>query len=140
MFIALAVVGCSSSGGEASMSAPQAPLTPTFSNVYTTIIARRCTPCHTIQGEIGITEGELDMTSQAAAYLNLVGIEAAGMFCGGKGVRVTPGSPKDSILYLKTDREDPAPCGSKMPLGGPPLSAADAALIQAWISAGANSD
>jgi hypothetical protein len=47
-----------------------------------------------------------------------------------QGRAETPGSPKDSILYFKTDREDPAPCGSKCTLGGPPLSAADAALIE----------
>jgi hypothetical protein len=140
VFIALAVVSCSSGGGEASTSASDATLPPTFSNVYASVIARRCTPCHTIPGEIGITEGKLDMTSQEAAYADLVGTEAAGVSCGGKGLRVTPGSPTDSIMYLKTDLGDPAPCGSKMPLGEAPLSAADVALIQAWISAGAQND
>jgi hypothetical protein len=140
VLIALAVVSCSGAGGEASSSASDVILPPTFGNVYTSVIARRCTPCHTVPGEIGITDGKLDMTSQAAAYADLVGTEAAGVSCGGKGLRVAPGSPTDSIMYLKTDLTDPAPCGSKMPLGGPPLSAADVALIQAWISAGAQND
>lgn len=114
--------------------------TVTFTQVYTTVISQSCTPCHTMAGGSGITIGNLDMTTKAAAFTNLVNVPAAGASCAGKGTRVVPGSPTTSILFLKVDRTDPAPCGSKMPLGLPPLSQANVDLIGAWITAGAKND
>jgi hypothetical protein len=113
---------------------------PTFTQVYSTVIANRCTPCHTQAGGDGIKFGNLDMTTRDAAYADLVNAKTAGVSCGGKGVRVTAGKPDDSIMYLKVSLDDPTPCGSKMPLGGPPLSQSDADLIEAWITAGAKND
>src|SRR5262249_7330175 len=48
---------------------------PTFTNVYKVVLAKNCTDpqCH------GSThQGNLDMTSQAAAYMNLVNVAASG--------------------------------------------------------------
>ena len=43
-------------------------------------------------------------------------------------------------MYLKVNLDDPPPCGSKMPLGLPPLSRDQTDMIQAWIAAGAPND
>lgn len=125
---------------DAAPPPPPPPAAPTFTMVYDTIISQRCTPCHTQPGNIGITQGNLDMTSKAAAFTNLVNKPAAGVSCGGKGTRVVPGQPAQSIMYLKVSLDDPAPCGSKMPLGLPPISRAQDDMIKAWITAGARND
>jgi hypothetical protein len=118
----------------------EAAATVTFTQVYTTVITQFCSPCHTMAGGIGITTGNLDMTTQAKAFANLVNVPASGASCAGKGPRVVPGSPPTSVLFVKVDLTDPAPCGSKMPLGLPPLSQANVDLIGAWITAGAQNN
>jgi hypothetical protein len=118
----------------------EAAATVTFTQVYTTVITQFCAPCHTAAGGIGITTGNLDMTTQAKAFTNLVNVPAAGASCSGMGVRIVPGSPATSLLFKKVDLTDPAPCGSKMPLGLPPLSQANIDLIGAWITAGAQNN
>ena len=50
--------------------------------------------------------------------------------------RVKPGDPGNSYLVQKI--EGTASVGSRMPLGGSPLSADQIALIRRWISEGAN--
>jgi hypothetical protein len=109
----------------------------TFTQVYTTVIATRCMPCHTTANGIGVMNGHLDMTSQATAFANLVNVPAAGVACAGKGTRVVPGMPDSSVLYLKISLDDPAPCGAKMPLGLPALPQAEADMIESWIMGGA---
>jgi hypothetical protein len=116
------------------MSAAQAA---TFTQVYTTVIANRCMPCHTTATGIGVTQGRLDMTSQSAAFANLVNVAAAGVQCAGRGTRVVPGMPASSILFLKVSLNDPAPCGAKMPLGLPSLPQSEVDMISSWITAGA---
>ena len=111
--------------------------TPTFTDIYTDIIAVKCTPCHTTATGSGVVSGKLDMTTQAAAYTNLVGTAAAGEACNGMGTRVIAGDPDTSIMYLKASDDDPAPCGGKMPLGSKGLDADSSDEIKAWITAGA---
>jgi hypothetical protein len=123
------------SGAVADMAAVAAAAT--FTQVYTTVIANRCMPCHTTANGIGVTQGHLDMTTQAAAYANLVNAPTAGVACAGVGTRVVPRMPGSSIMFLKVSLDDPAPCGSKMPLGGPPLARSETDLISSWITAGA---
>ncbi|AKV03273.1 hypothetical protein AKJ09_09936 [Labilithrix luteola] len=113
---------------------------PTFTQIYTTIISVRCAPCHTTPEGIGTQVGQLDMTTQNAAYMNLVDAAAAGASCAGDGVRVVPGDAAASLMFLKVDLTDPAPCGSKMPLGGPPLAPDEVTQIQDWINAGAQNN
>ena len=142
---ASAGLGCSSSSTPATSTAtPDAggdgAVAATFTNVYDNVIAKRCTGCHTTPTGDGITEGKLDMTTKALAFTNLVGAPAAGPECVGKQVRVVPGKPDDSLLYLKVSLDDPAPCDKKMPQVGAPLSQADVDLIESWINAGAKND
>jgi hypothetical protein len=77
------------------------------------------------------------MTSQANAYKNLVSAPASGVECGGTGTRVTPGSTDTSILFQKLNPGTVSPCGGKMPLNGPPLTAPEMAKITSWIKSGA---
>src|SRR6185369_15124452 len=100
--------------------------TPTFTQIYTTTITNKCSPCHTTATGDGVNFGKLDMTSQATAYANLVNQPAAGVNCGGKGTRVVPGDAKSSVFYLKVSTEDPSPCGNKMPDNLPALSGDEA--------------
>jgi hypothetical protein len=111
----------------------------TFTQVYSNIISPICVTCHNPQG-IGFTMGKLDMSTQATAFKDLVGVEAMGISCGGMGTRVVAGNAANSIMFEKIDPGTPAPCGSKMPLGLPPLSAAQANEIESWINAGAKND
>jgi hypothetical protein len=126
-------------------------LNPTFTNVYASIIGVRCTGCHRPGGS-GVTVGMLDMSTQTAAYGNLVGVPAQGIGAGTSGVtcasvmpplvRVTPSSSANSLIFNKTHSKlagTPAPCGSPMPLPATaaPLTSAEVDLIAAWIDAGA---
>jgi hypothetical protein len=138
--VAAFAAACSSSSSSSPPPAapPAPPATPaTFSDVYTQVVAKSCTPCHTAAGQEGIKFGMLDMTSQAAAYSNLVNVAGAGDQCGGKGTRVVPGKPDSSIFYLKISLDDPTPCGAKMPLGMPAVTQEQADLVESWINAGA---
>jgi hypothetical protein len=122
-------------GGGSSSSTP-----PTFTQVYTDVLGPQCgTQCHN-PGGIGFTEGMLDMSTQSLAFDNLVNVPAAGSACAGKGVRVAPGMPDGSIMYLKASDEDPAPCGAKMPFGSNGLPSAQSDEVKAWITAGAPND
>jgi hypothetical protein len=126
-------------------------VTPTFTNVYADIIGVRCIGCHRPGGG-GFTVGGLDMSTPAAAYANLVGVNAAGIGAGTSGVtcasvtppavRVIPGDSANSLIFNKVHSKlvaGPVLCGSPMPLPatGAPLTAAEVALIAAWIDAGA---
>jgi hypothetical protein len=94
----------------------------------------------------------LDMSTQTAAYANLVNVNAAGIGAGTSGVtcasvmpplvRVTPSDSANSLLFNKVHSKlagTPAPCGSPMPLpaAAVPLKQAEVDLIAAWINAGA---
>jgi hypothetical protein len=64
-------------------------------------------------------------------------VAAMGVSCSGQGlVRVVPGDPSRSLLYLKLT-EDPPPCGSRMPQAADPLPDELIALVREWIAAGA---
>ena len=60
-------------------------LIPTFTNVYANVIGARCTGCHRPGGS-GVNVGMLDMSTQATAYANLVGVTSAGTGAGTSGV------------------------------------------------------
>jgi hypothetical protein len=88
----------------------------------------------------GSAEGDLDMSSQATAYAQLVNVAATTAPidttpCSGD--RVVPGSPSTSLMYLKITEVMP-PCGAHMPLTGNPLTSQQIGLIQTWITEGAH--
>jgi hypothetical protein len=105
---------------------------PTFATVYA-IIQSNCLPCHSTGN--GKNQGMLDMSSQSAAYMNLVGAMAAGSQCGSSGLtRVVAGDSSTSLLY-QIIQPNP-PCGSQMPANGM-LMPGDITTIGAWIDGGA---
>ena len=149
----LALAGCSSSSGGAPApidagvdtgidagndAGVDAGPPATFTQVYSTIISVKCAACHGTGS--GITDGHLDMKTQASAYKSLVGTPTSGVECGGMGTRVVAGDSAGSILFQKVKPGVPAPCGAKMPLSGGPLTAAEAAVIASWIDGGAKND
>jgi hypothetical protein len=132
--------GGSTDGGSPGSDAGQTPggdagVDPTFTAVYTAILAPTCSSHHAGAG------GSLDLSSQASAYTNLVGVHAGGACgtgAGGPFTRVVAGDAHSSLLYLKV--AGTPPCGAQMPRGGPPLSSDQVALIAGWINAGAQNN
>jgi hypothetical protein len=129
--------GTADAGDAGATDGGDAAPAPTFTQVYTQVIAVRCMPCHTTPTGGGVVNGKLDMSTQALAFTNLVNVPAAGVACNTKGTRVTPGNPDTSVLYLKVSLDDPSPCGNKMPLNQPALTEEQADMIENWIASGA---
>lgn len=123
--------GAAGIGGSAGTgAAPSA--SPTFAEVYTTVLApRSCTSpyCHASFGG-----GALE--DQHATYVGLIGGVAEGEGCGGAKL-VVPGDAEHSMLFLKVSMAEP-PCGERMPFSTMPLAAAEIELIRAWIDGGAH--
>jgi hypothetical protein len=110
--------------------------TAMFTQVYTMILQPTCSPCHHPGGEGSFQ----DFSSQSSAYAALVGVKASGPSCGISGeTRVVAGDASQSLIFQKVSESSP-PCGSQMPLGGPPLAGAQVTLIADWINGGAKND
>jgi hypothetical protein len=121
----------------------------TFTSVYLDVFCPAgCTNpfCHGSSG----AWGGLDLSSSIeVAYANLVE-QRTGTTCPADGrptcrdselLRVAPGSPEQSLLYLKISGA--APCGMHMPppeSNLPPLASAELEQIRRWIEAGAPLD
>lgn len=115
---------------------------PSFSTIYGPILSASCTnvTCHYAGANASPAAGSLDMSSQALAYMNLVGVAATtptGVMPACTGVRVVPGDSSSSLMYEKISEVMP-PCGAQMPLTGALLTAAQIAAIKTWIDEGAN--
>jgi hypothetical protein len=146
-------LGCSSgssrgSGGEAVDAADEpdmsavatctdntaATFAPTYHAVYCEVLAPNCALafCHGGSGDY------LQLGTEGMGYGSLVDAPAQGPLCGPTGLkRVTPGSPYDSLMFLKVT--DP-PCGARMPFGYgyvPPLPRDQVNQIGQWIACGA---
>jgi hypothetical protein len=134
----LGAAACSSS--DAAPAA--APLDPTFTRVVKEVISEKyCggSRCHD-GSQAGFT-----LDSASTLHGELVDQPASGPKCraaspeAGPGfIRVVPGKPDESLLYLKINRA--APCGDAMPGTGTQLTADQIALVHDWILAGAKND
>jgi hypothetical protein len=133
------------------------PSANSFTEVYTGIIQPKCSNdfCH-FNG-VGIRFSALDLSSKARAYWSLVGQPCMGPNCQQRGMRVVPGQPDTSIMYLKLLDQMPSDttmtrCGNQMPLdmttfrtngisefkfSGPTLPADQQQRIHDWIQEGA---
>jgi hypothetical protein len=104
------------------------------------VIGCICVPCHATGGN-GFSIGKLDMSSQPAAYTNLVNVKAAGSQCGTKNLtRVVPDSASTSLMWEKINAKTTgtaAPCGDPMPENMQALTSAQVTEVQQWINAGA---
>ena len=127
------VVGCGGDDDGTTPAADSGPRDPTFTNVYTGVIAPNCS-CHLSASGAG----GLVMRDQATAYGNLVGTAAqAGGMCE-PGTRVVAGDAAGSVLYRTVSGENLG--GDRMPRGRAALPSADIQLIEGWIAAGAMND
>jgi hypothetical protein len=164
---AAGVFGCSSSPSADKTDAGakgDGATSATFEDFYSgVILSYHCQDCH-VPGKIGVTEGNLDMSTPQATFANLVNQKAAGTVAGSSGktckssglTRVIPGNTADSLIIQKTElavtnkevREKMltspvlAPCGSEMPLGCPTatlgcLGPMDVDTLTSWINGGA---
>jgi len=84
------------------------------------IFNARCVGCHGTGGGLSLEEGKAEQ--------NLIHVPST---CDPAFLRVAPGLPQRSMLYLKIT-DDPAKCGGRMPPGGP-LPQEEVDLIRRWI-------
>lgn len=115
--------------------------TPTFTEVYTTIFASATNGCTTHHSG-AMPSGGLDLSTQAKAYTDLVGVKATtpnGENPACSGDLVVKGSAATSLLYEKVSETKP-PCGVQMPKGVAPLTTAEQTMIEDWINGGALND
>jgi hypothetical protein len=133
--LSIALIGC--------VGAPEtAPPQQSFSKINTQIFEPNCTyACHS-GGEFAA--GGLDM--KADPYHTLVGTRPVAGACESSPMmRVDPGQPDQSLVYLKVLAKlegKAAPCGDVMPLGvdRPSLTADEVDAIRSWIEEGALDD
>ena len=130
------------------------PAANSFTKIYTETIQPKCSSnfCH--YNGVPIRFSALDLSSKVRAYWSLVDLPCMGP-CQQTGMRVLPGQPEASVMYIKV--LDPLPagmsrCGTEMPadttgystngtsdltFSGPALSSDEQARIRDWIQEGA---
>jgi hypothetical protein len=130
--------------------AGSSPSDNSFTEVYTKTIQPSCSNdfCH--YNGVDIRFSALDLSSRVRAYWSLVDLPCMGPNCQQTGMRVAPGQPDNSIMYLKLSA--PPPCGTQMPadrttystngtsdltFSGPALSEEEQTRIRDWIQEGA---
>ena len=135
--LVVAVVSCGGSDTTPSPASPPATFTEIYAMLFPVETRGQCNFCHSLPPNL-ISNGKLSMGSdRATAYAALVNKDSASEACHGT-ILVVPGHPESSLLLDKLS-ESPS-CGSRMPLGGDPLSAAQLETVRSWIAAGALDD
>jgi len=134
-----------STGSAGQGHAAAAPAAASFSAIFQGIIVG--TGCSSGQCHSLAAAGALDLTTQEAAYRNLVSVPAKGRVapssaaasCSSSGLlRVAPGEPDRSLLVSKLEHTQT--CGAPMPNAGTRLPVAQLQLLRDWIQAGARND
>jgi hypothetical protein len=126
-------------GGDVACQLPPDQLVHTFAQTYHAIYQEVLGPTCGVEFCHGGTADYLQLWTEAEGYLSLVTAPAQGPACAPTGLlRVDPGHPETSLLYLKLTNTPP--CGSRMPLeygcaGG--LDSREVEQIRAWIACGA---
>lgn len=126
----IAVAGCDH--GE-DITGPGEP--GRFARIQEEIFDASCVGCHR-GGSSAL--GGLDLSSEQTAYDNLVNVDAAHPQASG-WKRVVPNDPDASFLVHKLEG-GPNLIGTRMPLGGSPLSEDKIQLVRDWIADGAPRD
>lgn len=106
-----------------------APFTQFRYGQIQSIFEATCTGCH--PGSVGA--GNLGLGANAS-YGNLVGVPSDGL---PSMLRVAPGDPLASMLFLKLNCDDPPGLGVRMPLNASALSLTQQAFFFDWIRLGA---
>ncbi|MGE5235905.1 MAG: CHRD domain-containing protein [Acidobacteriota bacterium] len=104
---------------------PIPPAAYTFSEIQGQIFTPICSACHPPNRNMNLQVG--------VAYSNIVNVSSVE---NPALMRIKPGDPDNSYMYLKLIG-DPRILGSRMPLGGPFLTADQLARFRGWILAGA---
>jgi hypothetical protein len=135
-------LGCDSGGPPAANS---------LTKVYAEIIKPKCSTdfCH-FNG-VSMRYSALDLSSKERSYSSLVGLPTMASQCFERGLRVVPGHPESSIMYLNL-QQTPL-CGIQMPAdttfrtngiseltSGSPLSEDEQRRIFEWIREGAQNN
>ena len=110
---------------------------PTFTAIYNEILVGSCALSFCHDGPIN----PMPLLDPASSYTQIVNAQANGPLCGNMGlIRVVPGNPDMSLLYLKVEQPVPV-CGNPMPGSGKgSLTAQQIAQIKSWIMMGAKND
>jgi hypothetical protein len=126
--LAVSCGGGGSSGG--MMSPPPPPLEPTLASIQANVFTPSCalSGCHA-----GSAPQQGQNLSSGLAFSNIVNVPSTEQPA---FMRVKPGDPDSSYLYMKITG-DPRISGVQMPKTGGPLSAAKIAAIHDWIANGA---
>ena len=143
-------LGAAGTGGSAAASAPgvagalpqagtEAAATGKLSfatDIFPKVIRAKCSACHSDAPNMG---GLAFFPGAETAYKNLVNVPAGNeetYKCKGIGLmRVQPGDPDKSLIYLKLTNP---PCGSKMPPGMFGMATPEQVeLVRQWIAEGA---
>ena len=113
------------SDGDGTGDACEESEAATFSQVQT-IFNNNCVVCHGTNGGLTLSVGD--------SFDELVNVPSEGV---SSVDRVEPGNSEESYLIWKLEGRSGI-VGSRMPLGGSPLSAENMDIIRSWIDAGAN--
>ncbi len=98
-----------------------------FRTIQDTILTPLCAGCHAgASAPVGL---RLDSANAYAALVNVPSVQVSSLR------RVNPGDPTNSYLLQKL--EGRSAVGSRMPLGGAPVSQAALDLVRGWIAGGA---
>jgi hypothetical protein len=97
-------LGCDSGGPPAANS---------FTKVYAETIQPKCSNDYCHYNGANMRYSALDLSSKVHAYSSLVGLPTMASQCFERGMRVVPGHPETSIMYLNL--QDPPLCGIRMP-------------------------
>ena len=131
---ALLTLSLAACGTRKTPTEPVEPVDPTatFSRVQAEIFTPSCafSGCHA-----GPTPQQGMDLSAGKSYASIVGVRATES----TRARIAPGDPVSSYLVSKT-AGDATITGSRMPLGGPYLSATTQKLLVDWVQRGAPND
>ena len=123
--------------GMAATAQPSASWSQIYQMMYPMETNARCNACHANPAN-DVGNGNLHMgPDKETAYLALVGKTSGSTRCMQRPL-VVPMYPEMSLLLIKLSPNPP--CGSRMPVGGTPFTAAQLEMIRSWIAAGARND
>ena len=131
--------GCAGDGPSVGTTAVPTPTpTPGSSDTYAQI-QREVFDVHCLSaGCHNAVSPAAELVLEAGvSYDDLVDVAPTNPIAAAQGLlRVTPGAPEQSYLYVKLSAAGGV-LGSRMPLGQPPLAAAEIELVRSWIRDGA---
>jgi hypothetical protein len=132
--------GCSVDVCAADPTHPSCPQKVRFAEVFSIFEANYCLQCH-VTGGTGYNMTGLLLTADSA-YAQLVNVPSYNQATAAGFMRVKPGNPDSSILYIKISMSAPRLpngryFGSFMPMGKKLMEPAQMEVVRKWILDGA---